>query len=192
LLQCLQNFSYFTLERIVPLIHSPSKKAFEKNVRTEIVKGNKPQKQAVAIAYSVKRKAPKKASGGSMSPHSFDSDVDYYSATNGPHAAMEAAEDVEPHSYKAKTYKKAERQLKSERELKKRGSTEEAKKLQGRRVRRANDEYYQSAARAYEHHDDEKGVNEMRKAWERTVNKPVGEREKYRHAPFKKGGKVCW
>lgn len=46
------------------------------------MRAGKPQKQAVAIAYSEKR-AAKKASGGdvrpeSYSPHSFDSDVDYY------------------------------------------------------------------------------------------------------------------
>ena len=45
----------------MPLIKSPSKEAFIKNVRSEIVRGNKPVKQAVAIAYAVKRgAAPKK------------------------------------------------------------------------------------------------------------------------------------
>jgi len=41
----------------MPLINSPSKKAFEKNIRTEIVQGKKPVKQAVAIAYNEKRHA---------------------------------------------------------------------------------------------------------------------------------------
>jgi len=40
----------------VPLSNSTSKKAFSANVRAEIAAG-KPPKQAVAIAYSVKRKA---------------------------------------------------------------------------------------------------------------------------------------
>lgn len=40
----------------MPLTKSPSKKAFSQNVKREIQAG-KPQKQAVAIAYSVKRKA---------------------------------------------------------------------------------------------------------------------------------------
>lgn len=40
----------------MPLIKSKSKKAFSKNVAKEI-KAGKPKKQAVAIAYSVKRKA---------------------------------------------------------------------------------------------------------------------------------------
>jgi hypothetical protein len=39
----------------VPLSKGKSKAAFEHNVKAEIAAG-KPQKQAVAIAYSVKRK----------------------------------------------------------------------------------------------------------------------------------------
>ena len=44
----------------MPLVKSTSKEAFRKNVKAEI-KAGKPQKQAVAIAYSVKREAAKKA-----------------------------------------------------------------------------------------------------------------------------------
>ena len=40
----------------MPLIKSKSKKAFKENVHREI-KSGKPKKQAVAIAYSVKRKS---------------------------------------------------------------------------------------------------------------------------------------
>jgi hypothetical protein len=47
----------------MPLIKSKSPKAFQSNIKAEI-KAGKPQKQAVAIAYSVKRVA-KKAMGGS-------------------------------------------------------------------------------------------------------------------------------
>lgn len=43
----------------MPLSKSTSKKAFNKNVSTE-VKAGKPVKQAVAIAYSEKREAAKK------------------------------------------------------------------------------------------------------------------------------------
>lgn len=43
----------------MPLIKSTSKKAVGKNIATEI-KAGKPQKQAVAIALSVKRDAAKK------------------------------------------------------------------------------------------------------------------------------------
>lgn len=43
----------------MPLVKSPSKKALSENIRREI-KAGKPQKQAVAIAYSVQRDARKK------------------------------------------------------------------------------------------------------------------------------------
>lgn len=42
----------------MPLTKSPTKKAFEKNIKAE-VKAGKPVKQAVAIAYNVKREASK-------------------------------------------------------------------------------------------------------------------------------------
>lgn len=42
----------------MPLKKSASKKAFVQNLKTEIAHG-KPKKQALAIAYSVKRKAKK-------------------------------------------------------------------------------------------------------------------------------------
>jgi hypothetical protein len=43
----------------MPLIKSKSDKAFKKNISAE-VKAGKPVKQAVAIAYSVKRESTKK------------------------------------------------------------------------------------------------------------------------------------
>ena len=43
----------------MPLKKSTSKKAFQENLSTEI-KAGKPIKQALAIAYSVKRKAQKR------------------------------------------------------------------------------------------------------------------------------------
>jgi hypothetical protein len=45
----------------MPLVKSASKNAMRKNIKAEIAAG-KPQKQAVAIAYSVKRAA--EAKGG--------------------------------------------------------------------------------------------------------------------------------
>jgi hypothetical protein len=48
----------------MPLTKSKSQKAFTHNIKAEIAAG-KPQKQAVAIAYSVKR-AAKKADGGGL------------------------------------------------------------------------------------------------------------------------------
>ena len=52
----------------MPLIKGRNPKAFKENVETEMHAG-KPQKQALAIAYSVKRKSPKKkmAEGGPVS-----------------------------------------------------------------------------------------------------------------------------
>jgi hypothetical protein len=47
----------------MPLVKSASKEAFRKNVKAEVAAG-KPAKQAVAIAYSVKREAQKTASKG--------------------------------------------------------------------------------------------------------------------------------
>lgn len=47
----------------MPLIKSPTKSAFKQNVATE-VRAGKPPKQAVAIAYSVKRSAQNKRSKG--------------------------------------------------------------------------------------------------------------------------------
>ena len=45
-------------ERKMPLVKSKSPEAFRKNVKAEVAAG-KPVKQAVAIAYAVKRAAPK-------------------------------------------------------------------------------------------------------------------------------------
>ena len=47
----------------MPLVKSKSPAAFRKNVAAE-VKAGKPVKQAVAIAYSVKREAAKPAAKG--------------------------------------------------------------------------------------------------------------------------------
>ena len=44
----------------MPLVKSKSEKAFKENIKAE-VKAGKPVKQAVAIAYSAKREAEKKA-----------------------------------------------------------------------------------------------------------------------------------
>lgn len=47
----------------MPLNKLPSKKAFKENIKAEM-KAGKPQKQAVAIAYSVKRKSEGKKKKG--------------------------------------------------------------------------------------------------------------------------------
>jgi hypothetical protein len=48
------------LNNIMPLIKSTSKKAFSKNISTEM-KAGKPQKQAVAIAYAERNAAKGKS-----------------------------------------------------------------------------------------------------------------------------------
>ena len=57
----------------MPLVKSASKGAFRKNIKAEM-KAGKPQKQAVAIAYSVKRKAQGKKRKSSIS---FSRDSEY-------------------------------------------------------------------------------------------------------------------
>lgn len=54
-------FAKFETEYYMPLKHSKSDKAFSSNVKAEM-KSGKPQKQAVAIAYQVKRDAQAKRS----------------------------------------------------------------------------------------------------------------------------------
>jgi len=50
-----------TRKTTMPLKKSTSAKAFKENIKTEIKEGGKPVKQAVAIAYAVKREAAKKS-----------------------------------------------------------------------------------------------------------------------------------
>lgn len=72
----------------MPLIKGKSEKSFEKNVRTEMEAG-KPQKQALAIAYSVKRKAQKKAKGGMIKDAVEPAGIEHHEA---PGYVMEMAE----------------------------------------------------------------------------------------------------
>jgi len=46
----------------MPLVNSSSDKARSENIRREYVEGQEPLKQAIAIAYSVQRKAKGKKS----------------------------------------------------------------------------------------------------------------------------------
>jgi hypothetical protein len=55
----------------VPLIKGKSKKSFGKNVETEMDAG-KPQKQALAIAYAMKKKAKKYSEGGQITDNYQD------------------------------------------------------------------------------------------------------------------------
>ena len=55
----LKSWIVGVLKNIMPLIRSETKEAFEKNLRREMKRG-KPQKQALAIAYDVQRRAKRK------------------------------------------------------------------------------------------------------------------------------------
>ena len=55
-----QSEKHLDQNNTMPLVKSTSEKAFTENLKREIGAG-KPQKQAVAIAYSVQREAAKKA-----------------------------------------------------------------------------------------------------------------------------------
>lgn len=70
----------------MPLLKSKSKHAFKENIKREIAAG-KPQKQAVAIAYSEKRRA-KHAEGGEI-----EHDEMPMSVAEAVHARMKAHED---------------------------------------------------------------------------------------------------
>jgi hypothetical protein len=104
----------------MPLTKSKSEKAFKHNIKAEIAAG-KPQKQAVAIAYAVKRKAHK-AGGGRMSsnPHDYDSDVDFYAAQKHnahiakyPQATVRSSKPSE-HDLESDFMNPAERRLRAE------------------------------------------------------------------------------
>lgn len=55
----------------MPLIKGSSQKSFVKNLKSEMESG-KPQKQSLAIAYAMKRKAQKKMAGGGMMKYPKD------------------------------------------------------------------------------------------------------------------------
>jgi hypothetical protein len=61
--QGVQGISKNSKKEVVMLKKSTTEKAFKQNIKTE-VKSGKPVKQAVAIAYSVKREAAKKGTKG--------------------------------------------------------------------------------------------------------------------------------
>lgn len=72
----------------MPLITGKSKKSFGENVKTEMDAG-KPQKQAVAIAYSKKREAEKRARmwrGGEVPPEEYsEKDIEEEAEEHGAH-----------------------------------------------------------------------------------------------------------
>jgi hypothetical protein len=65
--QGFQRVSQNCEEEIMPLVKSKTPEAFRKNVKAEVAAG-KPVKQAVAIAYAVKRAAPKERNNMAQDP----------------------------------------------------------------------------------------------------------------------------
>ena len=91
----------------MPLIKSKSPEAFKKNIKAEIAAG-KPQKQAVAIAYAVKRSV-KKASGGGLyaNIHAKQERIAHGSGEKMRKVGSKGAPTAEAFRQAAKTAKKA-------------------------------------------------------------------------------------
>lgn len=168
----------------MPLIKSKSDKAFKSNIKAEIAAG-KPQKQAVAIAYSTKRMA-KKATGGSTSPYDYDSDVDYYRAIdrlkdedNEPQEAPRISSAV---LNKQKTMRRKNAAASAMSMAAKRTGDKDAdKKVQERWGRREISESLKSKAKMSRAPQAEG----YRKEWSEKIGKG-------KPAPFKTGGSSCW
>lgn len=77
-----------------PLIKSKSKKAFESNMKTEMTAG-KPQDQALAISYSMQRRAKKKkmAEGG---PVTVSEDAEEYDPYKEDFSSGKSAPNADP------------------------------------------------------------------------------------------------
>ena len=170
----------------MPLIKSKSDKAFKSNIKAEIAAG-KPQKQAVAIAYSTKR-AAKKATGGSMSPYDYDSDWDYKSATG---QLKDEDESVEPErtaiqKYKDKKYvNRIIGQEKVGNIAKAMGDKETAEKMAGRKQRRIESGRLKERAERASKEQEYGKAARTRKEWSEKIGKGTP-------APFKSGGSTCW
>lgn len=77
----------------MPLNKSATSKAFSQNVKAEM-KSGKPQKQSLAIAYSVKRHARKMAKGGEVEPLKYAGIIPYH---NDKENEMNDVEETMPH-----------------------------------------------------------------------------------------------
>ena len=170
----------------MPLIKSKSDKAFKSNIKAEIAAG-KPQKQAVAIAYSTKRMA-KKATGGSTSPHDYDSDQDYYQAIgrlkDEDGESQEAPRISSAVLNKQKTMRRKNAASSAMSMAAKRAGDKDAdKKVQDRWGRREISESLKSKAKMSRAPQAEG----YRKEWSEKIGKG-------KPAPFKTGGKAksCW
>ena len=179
----------------MPLIKSKSKKAFEQNIKAEIAAG-KPQKQALAIAYNVKRTA-KKAIGGraSTNPMDYDSDVDFYKAIGDPRGDEDDDDgpDLAPKMSAIKKHKMkfdmnkltANRKMADVATAK--GDKPEAEKQWGRLQRRGESNRLKTFIQGAEKRGDKEKAQGLRKEWSEKIGSGKA-------APFKSGGKakVCW
>ena len=168
----------------MPLIKSKSDKAFKSNIKAEIAAG-KPQKQAVAIAYSTKRMA-KKARGGSMDPMDYDSDVDYYQAIGRLKDENDEPQEA-PRISSAVLNKQKTMRRKNAADsamslaAKRAGDKDADKKVQERWGRRSISESLKSKAKMSRAPQAEG----YRKEWSEKIGKG-------KPAPFKTGGSTCW
>jgi hypothetical protein len=89
----------------MPLMKSKSAAAFKKNISAE-VKAGKPVKQAVAIAYSVKRAAPKKEGGLYANIHAKQERIKNGSGEHMRKIGSKGAPTAEAFKQSAKTAKK--------------------------------------------------------------------------------------
>jgi Domain of unknown function (DUF6321) len=89
----------------MPLTKSKSAAAFKKNISAE-VKAGKPVKQAVAIAYSVKRAAPKKEGGLYANIHAKQERIAHGSGEKMRKAGSKGAPTADAFKQSAKTAKK--------------------------------------------------------------------------------------
>ena len=168
----------------MPLIKSKSDKAFKSNIKAEIAAG-KPQKQAVAIAYSTKRMA-KKATGGSTSPYDYDSDQDYYQAIGRLKDENDEPQEAPRISSAVLNKQKSMRRKNAAASnmsmmAKRAGDTEENKKIQDRWGRREQSEKLKFKAKT----SKAPIADSARKEWSEKIGKG-------KPAPFKTGGSSCW
>jgi hypothetical protein len=177
----------------MPLIKSKSDKAFKSNIKAEIAAG-KPQKQAVAIAYSTKRMA-KKARGGSMDPMDYDSDVDYYQATGRLKDENDETEPQQPprrsimaeQKRKEKTAKKNSANYQAS-EMYRPTDKAESLKQHERLSRRKESNSLLGRVKSLSKSNDVAAravAKNLRSEWSKKIGKG-------KPAPLKSGGSSCW
>jgi len=177
----------------MPLIKSKSDKAFKSNIKAEIAAG-KPQKQAVAIAYSTKRMA-KKARGGSMDPMNYDSDQDYYQATGRLKDENDNTVEEQPprravmaeQKRKEKSAKKNSANYQASEMYRPTDKAESLKQFERLSSRKESNNLL-SRVKSLSKSDDvvaRSVAKNLRSEWSKKIGKG-------KPAPFKTGGSSCW